>query len=232
MNDLTHEEMILEVAKHLPLDLMERALFVGGSIVWLLLTDKAAPSTRATQDVDIVVDIRSNKQYRQMEKQLLTAGFLHVIGENVPICRWQIGNVVVDIMPSEAGILGFSNRWYAEALEQRQAVNLQDQTINLVRAPYFLATKIEAFLNRGKNDFLASPDMEDILTIIDGRPGLTDEVKDVGENLKTYFQEIFSGWLQNKDFLDALPGHLPPDEASQARVGILRKRIEKLAGKI
>ena len=167
-----------------------------------------------------------------MEKQLLTAGFLHVIGENVPICRWQIGNVVVDIMPSEAGILGFSNRWYAEALEQRQAVNLQDQTINLVRAPYFLATKIEAFLNRGKNDFLASPDMEDILTIIDGRPGLTDEVKDVGENLKTYFQEIFSGWLQNKDFLDALPGHLPPDEASQARVGILRKRIEKLAGKI
>jgi hypothetical protein len=33
----------------------------------------------------------------------------------------------------------------------------------MVTAPYFLATKIEAFYGRGKKDFLASHDMEDII---------------------------------------------------------------------
>ena len=40
----------------------------------------------------------------------------------------------------------------------------------MVTAPYFMATKIEAFYGRGGDDFLGSHDMEDIITVIDGRP--------------------------------------------------------------
>lgn len=39
----------------------------------------------------------------------------------------------------------------------------------------FIATKLEAFADRGGGDFLASHDLEDITTVTDGRPELTDE---------------------------------------------------------
>jgi hypothetical protein len=36
----------------------------------------------------------------------------------------------------------------------------------------FVATKFEAFHGRGNNDHLASHDLEDIITVVDGRPEL------------------------------------------------------------
>lgn len=44
-------------------------------------------------------------------------------------------------------------------------------------APYFCATKLEAFGGRGKNDYLASHDLEDLITVVDGRPELLEDHK-------------------------------------------------------
>lgn len=40
---------------------------------------------------------------------------------------------------------------------------------------------------------------------------------------------IFFGLVNDNDFIDALPGHLLPDESSQARLSIIQNRIEQLA---
>ena len=66
----------------------------------------------------------------------------------------------------EFRILGFSNQWYKHAAQHKIQYCLSNQaTINLIPAPYFIATKLEAFKNRGQNDYLASHDLEDVITV-------------------------------------------------------------------
>lgn len=45
-------------------------------------------------------------------------------------------------------------------------------TLPRVRAVAFVATKLEASASRGGDDFLTSPDLEDVLNIVDGREDL------------------------------------------------------------
>jgi hypothetical protein len=80
------------------------------------------------------------------------------------MCRWTHSELTLDVMPLDSQVLGFANRWYADAL--RTAGNVQLPSGLLIRsinAPYFLGTKLEAFNGRGKRDFLASHDLEDSL---------------------------------------------------------------------
>ena len=88
---------------------------------------------------------------------------------------------------------------------------------------------IEAFYGRGKSDYMASHDMEDIITIIDGRSELIDEVKESDTTLKNFLAEKFHNFMKSEAFLEALPGHLPPDSASQARIPKIIASIEKIA---
>jgi hypothetical protein len=103
--------------------------------------------------------------------------------------------------------------------------------IRSITAPYFLAAKLEAFKNRGRRDYFASHDLEDILSIIDGRPEVLDEVHSASRVLRTYLAREFSALLMESDFIDALPAHLAPDEASQARIPMLIRKLEELARK-
>jgi hypothetical protein len=102
----------------------------------------------------------------------------------------------------------------------------------MVTAPYFLATKIEAFYGRGKKDFLASHDMEDIITIIDGREEIIKEITAIPSELRAYLSAQFQDFLANELFIESLSGHLLPDKASQARLPILMERIRKIAGMV
>ena len=102
-------------------------------------------------------------------------------------------------------------------------------TIKLVTPPYFLATKIEAFKGRGKGDYMASHDMEDIITVLDGRREIVDEIKSSSDELKTFLSTTFRRFLADKNFLDAIPGQLLPDRASQARLPRRIKLLEEIA---
>jgi len=77
----------------------------------------------------------------------------------------------------DAKILGFSNRWYADALRTAAEVHLRGGLICVLSPPYFLGTKIEAFRGRGRGDYFASHDLEDFITVMDGRTSLFDEVE-------------------------------------------------------
>jgi len=133
-------------------------------------------------------------------------------------------------MPTDEEILGFSNQWYRQAMHYAtvQAI-AEDMTIRLVTAPYFLATKIDAFYSRGNGDFIASHDMEDIITLLDGRREIVDEVMAAPGEVKEFLSRTFGEFLHNRSFLDALPGHLLPDQASQQRIPILMKILHAIA---
>jgi predicted nucleotidyltransferase len=211
--------------------LLDRFVFLGGAATDLFITDPAAPGIRRTLDVDVIVEVLSRSAYYRLEDELRSIGFVKEQEEGAPLCRWLVEGVKVDVMPTETEIIGFSNRWYPQALRTSRKFRLtEDMEIRLVTPPCFLATKLEAYFNRGKGDYAASHDMEDIITIIDGRPELIEEVALAPEDLRVYLVEAFSKFERDKAFLDSLAGHLPPDAANQARVPIVRSRITKLGG--
>lgn len=99
----------------------------------------------------------------------------------------------------------------------------------MISAPYFLACKFAAFDNRGNGDYLMSHDIEDIVAVLDGRPGVVEKVKQTSGELQHHLIDRFQALLANYNFMDALPGHLPPDTASQERVPIVIDRMKAIA---
>ena len=181
---------------------------------------------RPTLDVDAIVAISSYADFTLLENRMRDLGFHESHAEGSPICRWLSGDLILDLMPTDSSILGFGNSWYRAALENAQRATVAEYGFRLITAPYFLATKLEAFHGRGENDF-HSHDLEDIVTVIDGRAELRDEIRLAPADLREYLSREFTALLSNRDFLDALPGHLLPDAASQQRLGLVMKRMQQ-----
>jgi len=232
MNSRDPNVVMMElVADRLGEGLREEFVFVGGAVAGLLITDPAQPAIRPTEDVDLIVSAVVRADYHRVEKALRQLGFVNDISIDAPICRWRIEKVTVDVMPTLKEILGFSNRWYPLALETAQRFLLPSGiSIRLIAAPLFLATKFEAFADRGQNDYLFSHDLGDLISVVDGRNELIDECRGHGDELKDYLRTWTRALLEKPAFLDALPGHLPGDAASQARLPDLENKLRVLAG--
>lgn len=221
---------ILERAvRHLG-QLADEMVFLGGCATGLLLSDVAAPPIRVTQDVDVIVEVASIVDYHRLSGRLRQKGFREDQSPDAPICRWLAEDVVLDVMPTNPEILGFANEWYEPALGAAIDVELPSgKHIRMVTAPHFLATKLAAFDGRGQNDYVMSRDMEDIVAVLDGRPEIVDEVDKADNPLRTHLITRLAALLSNPAFVDALPGHLPGDAASQARVPLVMERIRAIA---
>lgn len=223
--------MLESVARQLGDDLLGELVFVGGAVAGLLITDPAMPAIRPTEDVDLLVQALTLVEYHRVGKTLAARGFVHDLSPDAPICRWRVGGVAVDVMPALEEIFGFSNPWFPLALETASLQALPSGTvIRLVAAPVFLATKLEAFSGRGKNDYLFSHDLGDFLAVIDGRDSLFDECRASRAELRAYLGGRVAGLLATPAFIDALPGHLPGDLGSQARLPDLEDKLRALAG--
>jgi len=221
---------ILEIAvRHLD-DLVERLVFLGGCATGLLLTDPAAPPIRVTQDVDVITEVTTLAEYYHLADMLRSKGFREDCSEDAPVCRWEKDVVVLDVMPTDPEIFGFGSPWYPQALAEAILQTLPSgKQIRMITAPYFLACKFAAFDNRGNNDFMMSHDIEDIVAVLDGRPEVAEEIEQASNELRRHLIYRFQELLNNPYFREALPGNMPPDEANQARVPIIVKRINKIA---
>ncbi len=210
-------------------ELCNDVTFVGGCITGLLITDKAAPDVRFTTDVDCIINVVTKHEYHSLSEKLRNKGFKEMSFGNHPICRWDCDGVLIDIMPTDKSVLGFSNRWYKDAQNNAIAKNLNDSiSVKVISAPYFLATKLEAFKDRGKDDFLLSHDLEDIIAVIDGRPEIVGDVSSTENNLKTYLSTEFNKLANNVQFMQALPGHLNYSSESEVRKKIVEQRINAI----
>ena len=203
-------------------------VFVGGCATGLLLTQARPDRIRITEDVDIIAQALTLHDYHAIESKVRKQGFSNDMRSGAPICRWVFKNVTLDLMPTVKEILGFANRWYPLAINTAQSVQLPSGLqIKLIAAPVFIATKLEAFKDRGnyangQPDFLGSHDREDIITVTDRRPELLGECAAMPGELRVYLAQEFSKLFDNADFETTLAGHLPGDAASQNRLAGLR----------
>ena len=211
-------------------ELREQLVFVGGCAVGLLLTDPTAAPPRVTYDVDLVAQVATLHGYHQLEAEFSRRGFVRDMSADAPICRWRYQRLEVDLMPTDPDVLGFANRWYPLAMAEADRVALPSGTvIRLISAPAFMATKFEAFADRGRNDLLGSHDAEDIINLVDGRPALLTEVSAAPAELRSHLAERCRALLERPEFADAVAGMILPDEALAERVQTVLQRLMVLA---
>ena len=221
-------ELLIQIAAALG-DLRERLVFVGGCATALLITDPAAAPVRATEDVDTIVAIGSKPEYHQLGEALRARGFSQPLEQSDPPYRWTFAGMKLDVMPIDQAVLGFSNPWYEPSMHTAVTVTLREGlSIRLVAATCFVATKLVAFLDRGKGDYLESHDLEDVLSVVDGRPALVDEFERAAIELREYVAGVFARLLADDNFVNALPGMVV--EGSPAdRSPVILQRLRAIA---
>jgi len=70
---------------------------------------------------------------------------------------------------------------------------------------------------------------KDVDVIVDGRPGIVEEIQRATPALRMYLREKLGGLLRDPIFIYAVEGHLPGDPGSQARVPDLLQRLRTIA---
>ena len=215
--------MLRAVAEALGDDLRKRLVFVGGCTTALFITDAITlEDVRATDDVDLIVDLAGFSEWAQLLEQLRERGFSESPNDSV-ICRMHLGEIKVDFMPDDPKILGFSNRWYESGIETAVDYPLdKNLIIRLLTPALFVATKLEAYLGRGANDLLSSRDAEDKLLIVDGREELVAELGAADDDVRSYIGDQVKALLEAPDFDDFLEGNI---RGPQGRVEIVRERF-------
>ncbi len=135
-------------------------------------------------------------------------GFKNDIVSGV-ICRYIIQGIIVDIMPTDPTVIGFSNRWYPEGFERAILFVLDGQTtIRIFSLPYFVASKWEAFKGRGNNDYRTSKDFEDLVYLLENVDDFEEQIQNAPEHLKAYLKEEFTPIINRSDFEEGLYAHL------------------------
>lgn len=228
MNNYNHHKtMIQQVAEALGDELLAQVAFVGGCTTGLLLTDQVTQENiRHTTDVDLIVHVVGQFGWEALRQQLERHNFRSSMEDDV-ICRLRLGELKVDFMPDDSSIMGFTNIWYKEALEQAQNYPITEMiSIRILTPPYFLATKFEAFKGRGNGDILTSHDMEDIMNLVDGREELFSEVLVAKIGLRSYIAKQVQELLDHEDLSYLLQSQTSGDSA---REDIIYSRLENLS---
>jgi len=129
----------------------EEMVFLGGCATGLLITDVVAPAIRATIDVDVIVEVASLIEYHRLAKRLRKLGFSEDQSADAPICRWRVGEILLDVMPTHPEILGFGNEWYKPAFDAAEwGVLPSGNKIRIVSSPYFWRPSLQLLKAGGK----------------------------------------------------------------------------------
>jgi len=208
--------------------LKEEMVFAGGAVAELYASNPEATDIRPTLDVDCVIEIHSYSAHTEVEDKLRSLGFVNDTTQGAPICRWNYQDILVDIMPSDSEVLGFSNRWYKEGIKNKISKKLPNGTDIFVFSPeYYLAAKFEANKGRGGSDLRQSHDFEDIIYILDNCAELLDSISKTNETVKIYLKEECTNLLNNKGLVEGIESSLPFGSEKEA-TDIIIQRIQKI----
>lgn len=203
----------------------DRLVFVGGCATGLLLSKPNLMDVRATEDVDAIVEVATLAGYHRLADELMQRGFKQTMADNTPPFRWYWQRMQLDLVPLDEKVLGFANRWYRTGFEAAvQTEVAAGLVLRHLSAPYFLATKFEAFNDRGRNDAYTSHDLEDILTVIEGRQELAYELSLAATDVRQHVADCVAKLLANPDFKNALGGLLTQPD----REPLVRARLQQI----
>jgi hypothetical protein len=193
-------------------------IFVGGITSFLYIDKIELGEIRATEDIDCIIDITSKGKYAELEKKLRKNKFKNCVGDNVPICRWEYEDLLLDIMPIDEEVLGFSNQWYGPGAKNSVQVILPrtKTKIKILAIEYFLTTKLVAFFSRGAKDLVFSQDLQDIIYVFDGRKKILEDIEKSNKDVRDYIKKSISKLLSLGQFEQVLYGEFSPELSIRA----------------
>lgn len=132
----------------------------------------------------------------------------------------------MDLVPLDEKVLGFANPWYRVGFEAALSVELADGLrLRHLSVPHFLATKFEAFKDRGQNDVYLSHDLEDIMTVMEGRSTVVQELAAANKAVRKHVGQSVTALLEMPTFHNALPGLLSEPGREQS----IKTRLMQIA---
>jgi hypothetical protein len=202
--------------------LKNKVVFVGGAVVELYCDDPARGEVRPTDDVDVVVELVNLGSYATLEEDLRAIGFNHDMFSSV-ICRYKYHDIVIDIMPTDEHILGFTNIWYKDGLQNSISYDLEDNLrIQIFTLPYFLGSKFEALKSeRHGKDYRYNSDFEDIIYIFDNRINIKNELIESENDVRNYLQKSISELLKRPYIEEEIVSNLEYSSSNQRKDRIL-----------
>ncbi|MDZ7755877.1 hypothetical protein [Rhodohalobacter sp.] len=215
------ENILIEAAKTLK-PLLEEIAFVGGGILPTYLPKGFDSVIRVTYDLDVVIKLAHYGKLEKLNKRLKDLGF-YPDRESTVICRYTDKHILLDVMPTDSEILGFSNRWYEEGLNNKEWISLTGE-IDIPRftIDYYLATKWEAVRGRGKQDWRTSKDMEDIVTLINHNA--LNQISSKQSDVNVYLKNQFSDLLNQKYAGEIILSHL--SGVDRQNIDLLKERVQ------
>jgi predicted nucleotidyltransferase len=200
-------------------------IYVGGATVALYATRPLTVNVRETNDVDVAIELVSYSNLVQLQDYLMDNGFISSPDGEI-ISRYKMQGIILDIMPIKPiPGLSFENEWYAAGLNHIINYTLPEPdsiTLNLLSAPYFIASKLLAYRSRGNDDVIASHDMEDIIFVLDNRDEIEAELNGAPSDVKTYLIDQFAELLLNPRFVDSILGNVQAIGQTDRKNRILR----------
>jgi predicted nucleotidyltransferase len=208
-------------------ELREKVVFVGGAVINFYNDDLAAQEIRPTEDIDMTLKLESYYEWTKIEERLSELEFFpDPFGH--AICSYTYKGISVDIIPAEDSSISEANSWYIPGFKDLKTVVIQNNiSIQILSAPYFLATKFEAFKNRGLNDYRSSHDFEDIIFILDNRTTIVNEILSSEEKVKKYLKEELQFLTNHKNATEILSMHIHPSIARE-RFAFLMEKINMI----
>jgi hypothetical protein len=220
--------VVAEVAEALK-EFKDHVVFVGGAVVSLYADDPAAEEVRPTQDIDMTINILGLTKWNKIEDKLASlAIYPDPFGHS--ICSYRYKDIPIDIMPAEDSLLGPANRWYKVGFDNLKTVKILDQRVLILPAPCYLATKFEAFNDRGK-DYRTSHDMEDIIYVIDNNSTIVEEFYSADIRIREFLIEQLQ-IIKNRQLLEeVIISHIHPLMLEERMPLVVDKINEMLEGK-
>ena len=209
-------------------NLNEQVVYVGGAVAQLYVTDPAATDIRPTKDVDCVIELGGYGKLAELEETLRHKKFENDQSPGAPICRWIYKGVMVDVMPSDKEVIGFSNAWYQPGIDHKEERILPNNSVIWVLpVTYYVATKFEALAGRGGEDYRWSHDFEDIVYILNSCPDFVELYREESNaELRSYLKCKCMELLKRNNILEEIECVLPIGE--EERVEYILEVLNKI----
>jgi len=195
----------------------ENFVFVGSCVLGLYMRPSGAPF-RPTIDADVISTVAPWTVQEKQLADLCERGIL--VPDEKLLCRYHIQGkgVAVDVLSPEGRNVGGITEWFLKAAAHAKTFTLDDEVrVRAVAPPYFLATKLEAWCDRGE-DVRSDKDAEDIVALATEVLNLADLVQH--EGIAAGISALWHSALDARGLtLDHMPDlvswHLHPIDAAE-----------------
>lgn len=210
-------ERIVAVADALPERVRSQVVFIGGTVLPLLVdVDARFDAPRPTRDVDAVTATVSYTAYGLLEESLRSAGFKHSMRPG-PISRWIAPNGEIFDLSTAGDHPGGTGALVDQmAIETAVPIPEYPQLRQLSGIGFFLM-KSAAFSDRGARAPYESKDLADLAVLLAGRETLVAEAEVAPDDVRAMMHTHASALLGVSDVNGALRSHfrdrhpIPPD---------------------